>query len=64
MEILGVLAGAPGLVAGILLAAGGVFAWFRIRRQVRMISKAMFGTPSLSEGLERHGCQEPEADSR
>lgn len=53
MEILSVLAGAPGLVAGILLAAGGVFAWFRIRRQVRMISKAMFGTPSLSEGLER-----------
>ena len=53
MEILSAHAGAPGLVVGILLLAGGTFAWFRIRRQVRMISKAIFGTPSLSEGLER-----------
>ncbi len=53
MEVLGALAGSPGLVAGIVLLAGGAYAWFRIRRQVRMISKAMFGTPSLAEGLER-----------
>ncbi|MCI8836451.1 MAG: zinc ribbon domain-containing protein [Hungatella sp.] len=53
MEILGMLAASPGLVAGILILAGGVFAWFRIRNQVRMISRAMFGTSSLAEGLER-----------
>jgi len=53
MEILGVLAASPGLVAGILLLAGGAFIWFRVRRQLRMISKAMFGTPSLAKGLER-----------
>ncbi len=53
MEVLEALAGAPGLVAGIVLLAGGAYAWFRIRRQMRMISKAMFGTPSFAEGLER-----------
>lgn len=53
MEILSMLAASPGLVAFIVVLAGGTYAWFRIRRQVRMISKAMFGTPSLSEGLER-----------
>lgn len=53
MEILGVLAASPGLVAGVLILAGGGFAWLRIRKQVRMISRAMFGTPSLAEGLER-----------
>lgn len=53
MEILGAAADAPGLAAAIVLLAGGTFVWFRIRRQVRMISKAMFGTPSLADGLER-----------
>lgn len=53
MEILSILAQAPGLVAGVLVLAGGTYAWFRIRRQVRMISRAMFGTSSLAEGLER-----------
>lgn len=53
MEILSLLVANPGAVVGVLLLAGGTYAWFRIRRQIRMISKAMFGTPSLAEGLER-----------
>lgn len=47
------VAEAGGLVIGGLLVVGGVYAWFHIRRQVRMISRAMFGTPSLAKGLER-----------
>lgn len=53
MEVLEMLAGSPGVAVGILVLLGGCYAWFRIRRQVRMISKAMFGTPSLADGLER-----------
>lgn len=44
---------AGGLLIGGLLLIGGVYAWFYIRRQIRMISRAMFGTSSLVKGLER-----------
>ena len=40
------------LAVGILLLGGGVFTWYRVRKQVRIVSKAIFGTPSLKEGLE------------
>lgn len=52
MEQLTVWVDAAKTVVGILLLSGGVFAWYRVRKQVRIVSKAMFGTPSLKEGLE------------
>lgn len=41
------------LVVGMLLLLGGAYTWYRVRKQVRLVSKAIFGTPSLKEGLER-----------
>lgn len=51
MEGLGILE-IIGIVTGVLLLSGGTYAWFRVRKQVRIFSKAVFGTPSLREGLE------------
>ena len=41
------------LAVGVLLLAGGVYTWYRVRKQVRLLSMAVFGTSSLREGLER-----------
>lgn len=52
MEGLAVIVETAKVVVGVLLLAGGVFTWYRVRKQVRLVSKAIFGTPSLKEGLE------------
>lgn len=41
-----------GILVGIGLVSAGVYAWLRVRKQVRIFSMALFGTSSLREGLE------------
>ncbi len=52
MEGIGILQ-VIGILTGAALLSGGVYAWFRVRKQVRIFSMALFGTPSLKDGLER-----------
>ena len=43
------------LAVGLLLLAGGVYTWYRVRKHIRLFSMAVFGTSSLKEGLEHQG---------
>lgn len=53
MEQITSVLGTACLALLVLAAGGAVFAWFRVRKRVREISRAAFGTDSLAEGLER-----------
>lgn len=53
MDQLSVIVETGKLAVGVLLLLGGAYTWYRVRKQVRLVSKAIFGTPSLKEGLER-----------
>ena len=47
MDQLSVIVETGKLAVGVLLLLGGAYTWYRVRKQVRLVSKAIFGTPSL-----------------